>query len=72
MTAPPASRADPAFIAGSRRQNGPSLQPVGGTLHAATRGDRSMGAGSAHTVGTLPAIPPCSTCPASKAALGLF
>ena len=59
MTASPASRADPEFSAGSRRQNGDSLQPVGGSQHAAPRGDRSMGAGSAYAVGILPAIPPC-------------
>ena len=59
MTASPASRAVPELSAGSRRQDDPSLQPVGGTLHAAPRGSRSTGAGSAYAVGSVPAIPPC-------------
>ena len=54
MTASPASRADPEFSAGSRRQNG-FLRPGGGTQHAAPRGFTRTGAGYASAVGSVPA-----------------
>ena len=51
------SRENPSSIAGARRQNG-SLRPVGGPQHAALRGSRSTGAGSASAVGAVPTFPP--------------